>query len=296
FNAYQTSVKLELPLSANSDYYQSNLFLEAYLPVVTSKAFSVLWGTSYSKNTILAEKKELNEPLMQVCLTWFSLQYELRRWKFFLVNEVYQRGNNYSLLLSTGNEFRSFAFAAYALGEKWQIIPMAGYFRTNKENEIRNSVFPAIQCRYEPSDRFRVLFGLPVICAFEWNMLPGTDVSFEQIMDNHTAAFIRYRISGKIGISVHYRNTDYSSSDTYFAARDAILDGEQYTYNNMTQQQQSVSLEIGFRTFRNIGVFLTAGYHAGNKIRLYNNNDHVKDESGGKGFFTGIHLQHLKYF
>jgi hypothetical protein len=52
-------------------------------------------------------------------------------------------------------------------------------------------VRPAIQAKYQPSGKFKIMFGLPDIIATEWTALPKMDIGMQYDIDNETRIFIR---------------------------------------------------------------------------------------------------------
>jgi len=293
-NAYQTEFSSEFTISDNNDL-NLNTYLVNYLPVYNKKSFSVTIGTSYSKTTIMTENDSLNKSIQDICLLWLPVQYTFNRWKFTFLYEHFLTGDGNSLFTKTGNTKRVFIISTYNFNLKWQLSLMTAYLETRMENENRKMITPAFQLRYKLSQRLMLTMGAPVIFAFEWSPVPKIDLAFSQILLEYTEGFIRYNFSKNIGISVNYRSTGYSSADTYFKSESIQLNDQMIVYNNLTQNQKSISIKLGLKTSQNIGIILTGGYKIGQSIDLYNNENKLGNADGMNNFFIGLNIQYLKY-
>ena len=295
-NAFQANIGNTYPISEKTEKGISRTYFDIFLPVINKNSFSAMLGTSYSKSPILAENDSLNKTLVDACRLWIPIQYTNNRWKVTLLYEYFQRGDNNSLYTKTGNTHRAFLLASYNFNLKWQLSLMAVYAETQMEDEKRKMTTPALQLRYKPKPNFVMTFGAPVIFACEWTVFDKIDIAFSQLMLDDTDAFIRYNITKKIGISLNYKSTNYASSDIYFKSETISMSGQNLNFNNLTQQQNSLSLKLGIKTLNNIGLILSGGYNIGQTISLYNNNDLVDKTNGRNEFYVGLNVQYLKLF
>ncbi|MFW5879860.1 MAG: hypothetical protein ACOCUV_03460 [bacterium] len=295
-NAYQANIGNTYPISGMNEKAVSRAYFDMFLPVVNKNSFSAMLGTSYSKFPILAENDSLNKTLVDVCRLWLPIQYTHNRWKITLLYEYFQRGDYNSLYTQTGNTHRAFLLASYNFNLKWQLSTMLVYAVTQMEAEKRIMAVPAFQLRYKPNSDFTMTFGAPVIFACEWTVLDKIDIAFSQLMLDDTDSYIRYNFNKKIGVSLNYKSTNYASSDIFFKNETISLDGQNLTYNNLKQQQTSLSLKLGIKTFNHIGVILSGGYNIGQTIWLHNNNDLADKSNGRNEFYIGINVQYLKLF
>ncbi len=292
-NATQTLLKTEVPLGNNSNYSKSRIHFESYIPFIKHKSFSSMIGVNYHKASILSEDNNDFNKSLNYMWAWIILRYRLNNWLFNVSNEIYARGDNNSFYKKTGNEIFPIATVAYAFNNKWQIIIMTAYNLKFMEEGKKEMPMLGIQGKYIASNRFKIVFGAPVLCAFDWNFLPDFDLSFKQLLLDRTEAYLRYNITNKIGISLHYNKYDHRSKDTYFANEIPIINNNEVIYNNLSQMQHSISLELGVKTFKNIGAFFTGGYNLGKNISLYNNETFLQKTNGKHEFFIGLHLQYL---
>ena len=292
--AYQANIGNTYPNSEKTKEAISRTYFDIYLPVINQNSFSAMLATSYSKFPILAENDGLNKTLVDACRLWIPLQYTHNRWKVTLLYEYFQRGDSNSLYTNTGDAHRTFLLASYNFNLKWQLSIMAVYAETQMEGEKRKMIVPALQLRYNPNPNFVMTFGAPVIFACEWTVFDKIDIAFSQLMLDDTDAFIRYNINKKIGISLNYKSTKYSSSDIYFKSETISMSGQNVTFNNLTQPQTSLSLKLGIKTSNNIGLILSGGYNIGHTISLYNNNDLIDKTNGRNEYYIGLNVQYLK--
>lgn len=295
-NVYQLNVGYDFSINEKNSIESPNIHYELYLPILHDNSFSVMLGTSYIKTNILSDEDNLNKSLQDIGMIWLPIQYTRNKWKFTFLYEYFLRGDNNSLYTSTGNTQRVFFLAGYNFNYKWQLTMMMVYMETEMENDNRSMSIPAFQLRYEPSKNLRMTIGAPVLFAFEWSLGNKVDIAFSQIMFDDTKGFIRYNISKKVSLSLHYNSTKNLSSDIYFKNETVSLLGQDYNFNNITQQQNAISVKVGIRTFNNLGVVFTGGYRIGEELSLYSNSDLIIKSEGNTDFFVGFNIQYLKYF
>ena len=295
-SVYQTEAGSELHFPKENDEHQLQTYFVNYLPVYNKNYISALIGTSYSKYAILAENDSLNKNLQDLCLLWLPVQYTKNKFKLTFLFEHFIKGDKNTLNTKIGNTQRVFLISSYNFNLNWQLSIMAAYLKTQMESKPVKMFSPAFQLRYKPSEKIILTAGAPVLFAFEWSPIPKFDIAFSQILLEYTEGFIRYNIHKNIGISVNYKSTGYSSSETYFKNESITLNNQMLVYNNLTQIQKSISLKIGIKTLDNIGIILSGGYKIGEDIDLYDNENKVGSSYGINTYFAGINIQYLKYF
>ncbi|MFC2137775.1 hypothetical protein ACFLTE_06335, partial [Bacteroidota bacterium] len=274
-NAFQADLGSEFYLSGNNDDYNFQTYFVTYLPAYNSNSFSSMIGTSYSKNSIMAENDSLNKNLQDICLIWLPIQYTNNKLKLTFLYEHMLKGDANSLYKKVGNTKRIFIISSYNFNIRWQLSIMTAYLGTQMESGLNKMFVPAFQLRYRPNRKLVMTTGAPVLFAFEWSPIEKIDLVFSQILLDYTEGMIRYNVNNNIGISVNYKSTGYSSSDTYFKNESITLNNQLMVFNKISQIQKSVSLKLGIKTLDNIGIIISGGYKIGQSVDLYDNENEV---------------------
>lgn len=91
----------------------------------------------------------------------------------------------------------------------------------------------------------------------DWQISPKFNFSFSQIMLDETETFIRYNFLNNIDLSLHYLSTNHSNSEIFFKRESILLNNKTVSYNNITQKQKGISLRLGVKVFKDIGVIIS---------------------------------------
>ena len=293
-HAFQTSIRSEFGLNG-MDLSKADNDVEVYIPLVEKERFSALCGTGFSREIILAEIDSLDKSLAGYSQFWFPLQYRLNKLRFTVLYEYFLRGDSETLFEKTGNGQRLFSMTTYAINLKWQLTFFLVYMEDYQVNK-KNAVFaPALQLRYTPTKNLLIAAGAPVLLGIEWSINPKIDLFFSQVMLSETKGFIRYKITDKLGLSLHY-NLIKTGLDAYFNNESVVISNQTYNYNNVIQNQSSISMKLGINPLEDIGIIFCGGYKIGHQVDLYDNDTKVSDSNGQSEFFAGFTFQYLKYF
>ena len=267
-----------------------------YLPFICKGNFNSMIGTRYSKFDIQSDNEySLNKSIQHVWL-WTAWQYKYLRWNFTLTTESYFKGDENTLFTKTGNQFFSILFIGYELNNHWNLILFGGYNKQQMNGQATEKPIVALQGRYQPSSKLKLLFGVPTIFAAEWTVFTNTDFGMKYFITNESQFFIRQRISNNIGISIQYISVWNHSSDTYFNNSIFNTSGNnEVTFNNISYLQPQLYVDIDFKLFNDIGFSIGLGYNLHNKMRLYDNTDMVYDAINSKdNIFINCSLQFIK--
>lgn len=292
---YQMELGREMPIGRNFDYNQTRMTAESYLPIFKYKIISSTIGVSYSKSYILSDNDSVKKSLHENCYIWLPLQYQFKRLKIILLYENFYLGDNSSLYSHTSNMQRGFINAIYPFNSKWHLMLIGSYTHKKLENEIENFFIPAFQLRYQPNNKIQLIGGAPILFALDWQISNRIDISFSQFMVEETDVFLRYNISKRIGLSLHYLLSNHSNSEIFFNKESISFDNKLVTYNNLAQNQNLVSIKLGIKTFNDIGLIITGGYNFGGKINLYEERTLMGEINGSDEFYLGLSLQYLKF-
>ncbi len=264
-----------------------------YLPIIKSKTISSMIGTRYSKYDILSDNENLNKTIQHIWL-WTALEYKLKRWNFILTTENYLKGDEIGLYDKTGNKFFTVFYCGYELNSKWNIILMGGYDRQEMENKIEEKPLIAIEARYQPSEKLKILFGVPTIFAFEWSALKNTDLGFQYFVTGGISSFIQQRITKRVNFSILYNKE--INDDTYFKTNTIISNNNNtISFNNISLTNSQLSAEIGFLTTNYIGINIGLGYNFKEKLYLQRNTDRINSEYYTKPYLSiNLRIQYLK--
>ena len=291
-NGFQTILQSEYNINDES---LNKVRFTSYLPFIIKGDFKSMIGTRYNKFDVHSNQDNLNNTLQSVWL-WTAWQYKLDKWLFTLTTENYFHGDNVSLYAKTGNRFFSIFYTGYEFNSYWSLILLTGFDIQKMEGESIEKPIIALQGRYQPSTRFKLLFGAPSVFALEWTMLPKTDIGFHYFITNEKQIFIRQRFSKNISASFQYNSTYNKSNAIYFSSQLLNTDtGIQTAFNNISLNQQQLYTEIGFSLLKEIGFNIGFGYNIESKMELYNNNAFISDNYKTiDNLFINCTLQYIK--
>jgi hypothetical protein len=287
---FQTILQSETDINNNR---LNKILLTNYLPIVKSKRITAMLGTRYSKYDILSDNETLNKTIQHIWL-WTALEYRQKKWDFIFTTENYLKGDEIGLYDKTGNKFFTVLYCGYELDPKWNIVVMGGYDRQEMENKTVEKPLMAIEARFQPSNKFKMLFGVPVIFAFEWSALKYTDLGFQYFINGGISSFIQQRITKKVNFSLLYNRE--INDDTYFKTNSIILNSNNnIAFNNISFTNSQLSAEIGFLTTDFIGINIGLGYNFKESIALYHNIDKINSLYCTKPFLSlNLRIQYLK--
>ena len=268
--------------------------LTNYLPIIVSKRINCMIGTRYSKYDLLSDNNSLNKSIQHVWL-WSALGYKLGNWNFIITAENYFKGDESGLYDRVGNNFFAVSYIGYEFSPKWNLILMGGYDWQEMENAIKTKPLMGIQARYQPSARFKLLFGVPSIMAFEWTALKNTDIGFHYFISGNVSTFIQQRITEKLNISVHYNRE--INDDTFFNTNSFFSSSnDKIAFNNIVFTTSQLSAEIGFLTTNLLGINIGIGYNFKEKLSLFRENENINNNYRSKSFLTlNLRIQYLKH-
>jgi hypothetical protein len=292
-DGYQTILNNEINIDNKSI---NKVQFTNYLPLIGLRNFSSMIGTRYSKFDIQSDNVfDLNKSIQHLWL-WTAIQYRYDKFNFTFTTESYYKGDENSLFKKPGNQFFSVLYVGYELNKKWNLILLSGYDIKQMEGQTKEKPIIALQCRYQPSTKLKILFGVPTIFASEWTALSKTDIGVKYFITNESQIFIRQRISNFIGISLQYNSSWNKSTDTYFGRSILRLsNNNEISYNNITFQQHQLYADIELKLKSDIGFSIGFGYNPSSNISLYVNNDKVYDRIISEdNLFVTFSLQFLK--
>jgi hypothetical protein len=288
-DAYQTILNNEI----NLDHGTINkIQFTNYMPLMGEGNFNSMLGTQYSKFDMQSEDDSLKKSIQMVWL-WTAWQYKYKRWNFTFTTETSYRGDENTLYTKTGDQLTSIVYFGYELNNRWNIILLGRYKKQEMLGQSKDESIVGIQARYQPSNKFKLLFGAPCIFSAEWTALPKTDIGLKYTIYNESYLFIRQRLSKKVGVSVQYNSLGNNSEGTYFNNTMYNAGGNnKVIFNKVAYLQQQVFAGVNFNLYKDIGFSIGAGYNFSNKMNLFNNNDKVYNGINSKdNLFVNFSLQ-----
>lgn len=265
---YQTILESEYNINQSS--IQKIRFTN-YLPLFFDGNFSSMVGTRYNKYNIHFKNDRLDKEIQHIWL-WTAWQYRLNRWNFTLTTENYFNGDKTSLYEKTGNKFFSILYVGYELNKYWNLILLGGYDIQQMETETHSKPIIALQGRYQPSSKFKCLFGVPTIFACEWTCLPKTDIGLKYFISGESIAFIQQRLGKNIHGSIQYKQDFNKSDNAYFNSTVyQFTENENTFFNNATYLENQLSAKLSVLIRKELSLNFGLGYNFESNIELYNN-------------------------
>jgi hypothetical protein len=271
--------------------------IETYIPVIDTDSFQYMLGTKYKQVDIVAQDQEIFGKTVQVLWLFNAAKYVINeRSNVVLIFENYERGIEKSFGQDPGNQSWGYGLYNYAFSRQWQLILIAGYEVDMMAGENKPTPQFAPELRWEPNEQFKLVVGAPVICAFEWSMTPELGIAARYDLDQDIGAFLRYKINEKFSLSLIYDRADNETQKTYFDRQDYLVpeSREVIPYTNLTQMIDQISLDLGIRTSKEVGLNIAFGYAFGENITLRNNLDKTGSTPGRNELFLHLQLQFLK--
>jgi hypothetical protein len=285
--AYQTLLNNEINLD-NGEV--NKIQFTNYMPFIGKGNFHSMIGTQYGKFDIQSDS--LNKTIQEVWL-WTAWQFKYKRWNFDFTTENSFKGDESNLYAKTGNHSAIYVYVGYEFNGYWELIVLGCYDDQQLVGKSKKTIRPAIQARYQPSDKLKIMFGLPDIIAAEWTALSKTDIGMRFDMQKETRLFIRQRLSNTVSISVQYNRLWNYSIDTYF--NNSIFNPDnnnEVTFNNISYLQPQLYAEVNLKLCKDVGFSIGSGYNFSNKMSLYNNEDKVYSGIRGKdNYFITCSMQ-----
>lgn len=291
--AYQTILNNEINLENGS---VNKIQFTNYMPLVSANNFSSMIGTQYSKFDILSDNEyNLNKSIQMVWL-WTAWQYKYKRWNFSLTTETSFRGDENTLYAKTGNRNLLLVYIGYEFNNRWELIVLGRTGEQQMVGENRDLSIGGVQARYQPSGKFKMLFGVPTVFATEWTALSNTDIGMKFMYTTESQFFIRQRITKNISISAQYYSSFNNSDATYFNnSTFSPNNSSTVTFNNTSFLQHQLFSSIDLKLYKDIGFSIGAGYNLSSKMSLYSNNDKVYTGIKSKdNFFINCSLQFVR--
>jgi hypothetical protein len=289
--AYQTLLTNETNLE-NGEMNKTQLI--NYMPFIGKGNFHSMLGTQYNRFEIQSDDDSLNKSI-QVVWLWTVWQYELNRWKISFTTENMYKGDESTLYAKTGNHSAIYVYVGYEFNKRWDLILMGFYDKQQMVGKTQETLRPGLQARYQPSGKFKLLFGLPCIFATEWTALPKTDIGMAYYMSNESRIFIRQRLSDDISISAQYSRLYNYNEEVYFNNSVFNTGNNTVTFNKAVNLNPQIFADVSFNLWKDIGFSVGAGYNFSSNISLYNNEDKVYDAMKSKeNLFINFSLQFLR--
>ena len=288
--AYQTLLNNEVNLDNGNI---SKVQFTNYMPLVDAGNFNSIIGTQYSKFDIQSDNEfNLNKSIQMVWL-WTAWQYKYKRWNFTFTTENSFRGDENALYEKTGNRNLILVYIGYEFNRAWDLILLGRFAEQEMCGETQYMPIGGIQARYQPSGKFKMLFGIPTLFAAEWTALSHTDIGMKFMYTTESHFFIRQRISKYFSISAQYYSTMNNSDATYFNNKTFSPDNiSQVIFNNISYLQHQVFASLDLKLYKDIGFSIGAGYNLSSGMSLYNNEDKVFSRINGEdNYFVNFSLQ-----
>ena len=293
--AVETIVHTELAPPSGSRGSMRQARLETYATVVDAGSVSSLMGFKYFQSDILPKNQEEFGNTFQDLWFWNATKYVVSaRTNLMMVSEYYRRGVGDSFQQKAGDEILEYLMYDYALSKRWQIMLLATYDLQYMSNKRTSRILPAAEVRWEPDDDFKLVFGVPVIAAFEWSITRRLGLAAKYSLGNEVGAFLRCKVSNVFSISLVYDRSGNGTVDTYFSPRSySPTPTETSTYTNLSQMTDQISLDFGILTSSEVALNIAVGYSKGEDIQLNNNLDKAGTVAGVGEYFVRLQLHHL---
>ena len=290
--AYQTFLNNEINLDNGK---MNKIQFINYLPFISKGNFHSMIGTQYNKFDIQSDNDSLNRSI-QVVWLWTVWQYKFKKWNISFSTENMYKGDENTLYTKTGNHSAIYLYIGYEFNNYWNLIIMGFYDKQRLVGETTKTLLPGIQARYQPSDKLKLIFGLPTIFATEWTAFPKTDIGMAYYLSNESRLFIRQRLSNNVSISLQYSCLWNYSEEAYF--NNSIYNhgiNNKVTFNRVSNSKPQLFADVDFKLNKDIGFSIGAGYNFSSKMSLYNNEDKVYDAFNSKNnILVNFSLQFLR--
>ena len=291
--AYQTIMNNEVNLD---DEKINKIQLTNYMPLIDAGRFNSMIGTQYTKFDIQPDNEfDLNKSIQMVWL-WTAWQYKYKRWNFTFTTENSFKGDENTLYAKTGNRNIIIGYIGYELNNHWDLILLGRYGEQQMVGQTKDMSIIGAQARYQPSGKFKILFGAPTIFATEWTALRNTDIGMKFMFTTESQFFIRQRLTKNVSVSAQYYSSFNNSDGTYFNnSTFSPNNSSSVTFNNISYLQHQLFVSLDLKLYKDIGFSIGAGYNPSSNMSLYNNSDKVYSGIKSKdNFFVNCSFQFIR--
>lgn len=272
--------------------YSPEYRIETYMPIIQASKINMVLGTRYWKMSMVPEEKEIDKTVQFVWL-YTILQYKAsERLNLVWSVEGYQKGNETTFHEVEGNKVFTALYGGYALNKHWQLIGFGVYQQLWKHEEMKRSFLGGLQVKWLPTKNIKLMTGMPIILAGE-NSFGKLDLSASFWYNMKGIGFVRYRLTDKAGLSLIFRNNDLYSNDLFFESQTKSFDNKDYTYNNITQFQQRLTVEFGFKCTANTSVQFNFGRILGSDTDYNMDDKNIRSSQNGDGWMGGVSFYFL---
>lgn len=293
--AYQNLFQYETGIGNNTNNEPQNLTFINYLPVISTENFGINVGVKYSRYTLMTDNKMIDKNYQYLWI-WAGSSYKVSdKMSLIFSGEFYKRGNGETFNKKAGNQLFYLFGTAVKLSKNIMIMPMAGYNHTWKENNIDENFIAGVQLKWITSKDFQLLTGLPVILGCEWNVSEKINLGIYAYYNKRANGFIRYRVNNDVSLSLIFKNDLHGLQNTFLENTTYSSGNDVFSFDKLTQNQQTIAFEVGTRTINNMSVQFSAGYKFGNDIKLYSGEKELSTLKGSDKFFAGISIAFLQF-
>jgi hypothetical protein len=272
--------------------YSPEYRIETYMPIVQASRINMVIGTRYWKMSMIPEEKDMQKTVQFVWL-YTILQYKASE-KLNLVWSVegYQKGNEATFHEVEGNRVFTALYGGYAFNKQWQLIGFGVYEQLWKYDKLEKTPLGGLQLKWMPTKNIKLMTGMPVVFAGE-SSINKLDLSASFWYNMKGNAFVRYRFTDKTGLSLIFKNSDLYSTDMFFAPQTKSFNNKDYTYNNITQFQQRLTLEFGLKCTKNTSVQFNFGRILSSDTEYNFDDDNIRNSQNGDGWIGGFSFYFL---
>ncbi len=291
---FQIKINSEIPFDEGLDYNGSNRYFEAFIPLLHYKNFGSNVGVAQNKNVIVSDDNIFTKNL-QYNYYILILQYTTGKWKFGLSGEYFFASDALINNSKTGNEWMPLFTLAYAFSNKWQLMSFFGYNTNFRETDNITTPIIAMEFKYNPSQRFHLVFGAPVIAGLDWNVFGDLNFTGKIFLNKDTEANLSYFINDNIRLSAMYNSSQYRRGKSFFSSEVLSMNNQDYTVNNILHYHNTLSIETGIKLQKNTNMTISCGYKFKSNIELSYNDQNISNLTSIDNYFVKIGVHYLLY-
>jgi len=266
---------------------------KALLPLVNANRFNLIVPIYMFKREIISNDKlyDFNKVLYKYFWQTISIYRFNPVWTACFITEHRIREDDNSLGEKKGNDLAALLFLKFNLNTKWQIMGFTRYVIRWLEDREESQIQPGFQLIHRPSDRFKIMTGVPAILSLEWAAPWNLDYLLDVKIENSNfeiSMALRKRWNHFLNTTLRYQR---EGDRHLYINRETIENPhETFSFNNFSYNQNRFELDIAFNFANNLILQLRGGYLVGENITLYDNDDKRATVMSSERVFYGFSL------
>jgi hypothetical protein len=170
-----------------------------------------------------------------------------------------------------------------------------GYNTVFRENDKITTPVIAMECKYNPSHRLNLVFGVPVIAGLDWNIVDNLNFTGKYFLNKDTEANLSYFSSNNLRFSVMYASNQHRSSKSYFDFELLSFPNRYNSYNNIICYNNTLLFETGIKLYRYANITLAWGYKLKSNIKIKLDDKEKFNLNSKDDFLVKVGFHYLLY-